>query len=59
MDRLMTTDEVAQYLRVPVSTVHRWRSLGEAPKAARVGKHLRWRRADIDAWLEAQSQPVG
>ncbi len=55
----MTTDEVAQYLRVPVSTVHRWRSLGEAPKAARVGKHLRWRRADIDAWLEAQSQPVG
>ncbi len=57
-DQLLTTDQVAQYLQVPVATLHQWRYRGEGPKAAKVGRHLRWRRADVDAWLEQQSQPA-
>lgn len=51
-DPLMTTEEVAEYLRVPVTTVHYWRHLDTAPRAMKVGKHLRFRRADVDAWLD-------
>jgi excisionase family DNA binding protein len=52
---LMTTAEVAAYLRVPVATIHQWRYRSEGPRAAKVGRHLRFRKADVDAWLEQQS----
>ncbi len=52
---LMSTEEVAAYLRVPVTAIYAWRTKHVGPKAARVGRHLRWRRADVDAWLEEQS----
>ncbi len=57
-DQLLTTSQVAAYLQVPVATLHQWRYRGEGPKAAKVGRHLRWRKADVDAWLEQQSQPA-
>ncbi len=57
-EQLLTTAQLAAYLQVPVATIHQWRYRGEGPRGAKVGKHLRWRRADVDAWLEAQSQPV-
>ncbi len=55
-DQLLTTSQVAAYLQVPVATIHQWRYRGEGPKAAKVGRHLRFRRVDLDAWLEQQSQ---
>lgn len=54
-DRLWTPQEVAAYLSVPVRTLYAWRCRGEGPPGRRVGKHLRYRRADVDAWLERQS----
>jgi excisionase family DNA binding protein len=50
--RLLTTPEVAQYLGIPVATLYQWRTRGIAPRAVRVGKHLRFRRADVEAWVE-------
>lgn len=35
-DKLMTVDEVAEYLRVKASTVHKWAKDGKVP-AAKVG----------------------
>ena len=49
---LMTTEELAAYLRVPRATIYSWRHLETAPRAMKVGKHLRWRRSDVDAWLD-------
>lgn len=51
----MTIDEVSDYLRVPVATLYRWRHHQEGPKAARIGRHLRYRRSDVEAWIEAQT----
>jgi excisionase family DNA binding protein len=51
----MTTEQVAEYLQVPVNTIYKWRVLGSGPRAARVGRHLRWRRADVDQWFEEQT----
>ncbi|WP_431881548.1 helix-turn-helix transcriptional regulator [Micromonospora chalcea] len=49
---LATTEEVAAYLNVTVQALHDLRHKGRAPKAAKVGRSLRWRWSDIDAWLE-------
>lgn len=52
--------EVAAYLGVPVQTLYTWRTKGMGPRGMRVGKHLRYRWSDVDAWLERQAdQPVG
>ena len=50
--RLLSTHEVAGFLGVPVTTLYCWRYKGTGPKAYRVGKHLRYRLADILDWLE-------
>lgn len=54
-DHLMTTGEVAAYLTVPVNTIYQWRTRGVGPRAARVGRHLRWRKADVDRWVDQQT----
>lgn len=51
--RLLSTDEVARLLVVPVTTLYTWRYKGTGPKAYRVGKHLRYRLVDVLTWLEA------
>ena len=48
----MTPREVADYLRVELQTLHYWRHERRGPRTMRVGKLLRYRRSDVDAWLE-------
>lgn len=45
---------LADYLGVPLATVYQWNSRGTGPKRIRIGKHVRYRRADVDAWCEEQ-----
>ena len=56
-DQLMTLEEVADYLQVPVKTLYDWRHKGVGPSGMRVGRYVRYRRADIDAWLETCRDP--
>lgn len=51
----MTTDELSEFLRIPRATLYRWRQDGSGPKAVRVGKHLRYRRSAVEAWLNRQA----
>jgi predicted DNA-binding transcriptional regulator AlpA len=53
-DRTWTTGEVATFLGVPVATLYQWRYLGTGPKAARIGRHLRYLPADVLAWFRDQ-----
>jgi excisionase family DNA binding protein len=52
---LWTVREVAQFLRVPISTLYQWRYFGSGPSAYRVGKHLRYNPADVWAWLNNEA----
>lgn len=52
----MTTDELAAHLKVPVPTVRAWRHNGSGPKGVRLGRHVRYRRATVDAWIAANEQ---
>jgi excisionase family DNA binding protein len=51
----MTTREVLRYLRVTPRTVYRLIREGDLP-AVRMGGRWRFRRDDIEAWLERQRQ---
>ena len=55
MERLMTPGELSDYLGIPVASLRKWRVRGDGPTGIRVGKHLRYRRADVDAWLDAKA----
>jgi excisionase family DNA binding protein len=57
-ESLMSLEDVAGYLGVPVRTVYSWRSIGKGPRGFRVGKYVRYKAADIDAWLERQADPA-
>lgn len=55
LERLLTTEEVADWLQVSVDTVKWWRARKRGPRSIAVGKHRRYRRADVEAWLNAQA----
>jgi len=50
-ERLFSAEEVAGYLGVPVKTLFQWRYKGVGPRGLRVGRHLRYRAEDVEAWL--------
>jgi excisionase family DNA binding protein len=51
-DRLLGPDELAAFLGVPLRTIYRWRSRREGPRGYRVGRHVRYRLAEVERWLE-------
>jgi excisionase family DNA binding protein len=52
-EAFLTTEEVLEYLQVNLRTVYRLIKAGKIP-AVRVGRQWRFRKRDIDAWLESQ-----
>jgi excisionase family DNA binding protein len=52
-DVFLTTEEVLEYLHVNLRTVYRLIKAGKIP-AVRVGRQWRFRKRDIDAWLDTQ-----
>jgi len=52
----LTTEEVLEYLQVNLRTVYRLIKAGKIP-AVRVGRQWRFRKEDIDAWLNSQRFP--
>jgi excisionase family DNA binding protein len=56
VDELLTEAELAQLLKVSVGTIRRWRAEGSGPPSLRLGRGVRYRRVDVDAWLERQAE---
>jgi excisionase family DNA binding protein len=55
MDEILTLPEVAQLLKVAEKTVYTMAQKGELP-AFKVGGQWRFRRADLDAWIDAKTR---
>jgi excisionase family DNA binding protein len=49
----MNTREAASYLRLGKPTVERFRMTGQGPIYLKLGGAIRYRRCDLDAWLES------
>lgn len=52
-DSFLTTEEVLEYLQVNLRTVYRLIKARSIP-AVRVGRQWRFRKRDLDAWLDSQ-----
>ena len=51
---LWTIDEVAAYLGIPKQTIYRWRAAGTGPPSHRIGRHVRYRRDEVERWVRRQ-----
>ena len=50
VDALLTIEEVAELLRMPVATVRYWRVLGTGPRGFILGRRLRYFHQDVLDW---------
>lgn len=55
-DELLTTHQLAEYLGITTRTLERWRATRVGPAWVYAGRKVRYRRQDVDKWLESQRQ---
>lgn len=53
-ERHLTPEDLAERFGVPVKTVYDWNSKGTGPRYMKIGRHARYRPADVRAWEIAQ-----
>jgi len=51
IEPVLTLSELAAHLSVTVQTLYDLRSKGRGPRGFRVGRELRFRHSEVDAWL--------
>ncbi len=56
---LLTEAQVSDYLSVALATIRKWRQLKKGPPAIKLGAAVRYRRADVDAWLDSRPEIGG
>jgi len=59
IERLLTINDLSEMLGIPVDTLYGWRHRGQGPQGYRVGRHVRYRRASVEAWLDSRLDPRG
>lgn len=52
----MTLDEVATEFKISPATLRYWRHQGTGPKSFKLGRRVRYRRADVEQWIQEQYQ---
>lgn len=50
----LTAQEAANFLRVSIPTLERWRTLGAGPPFVRCGRRILYRVQDLEDWLASQ-----
>lgn len=52
LDPLLSIEDLADYLGVPVATIYDWRVDGKGPCGVRVGRHVKFAQSDVRAWVQ-------
>lgn len=52
----LSLSEAADYLGLADHTLYIWRSKGLGPVAIKIGGRVRYRQADLDAWIAEQAE---
>lgn len=53
---MLTTQEAAQYLGLAPATLNKWRVYKTGPRFFKLGRAVRYRRDDLDAYLASHTQ---
>jgi excisionase family DNA binding protein len=56
LDPLLSIEDLADYLGVPVTTIYDWRVDGKGPCGVRVGRHVKFTVSDVLAWIATQRE---
>lgn len=56
MKRLLTVNDLADFLGVPITTLYQWRTRKYGPKGKRVGRYVRYQEKDVLAWLDTMDE---
>jgi predicted DNA-binding transcriptional regulator AlpA len=51
---LLSAQDLADFLDLPIATIYAWRCRRQGPPGFRIGRHLRYRRSDIEQWINHQ-----
>ncbi|MBB5747932.1 AlpA family transcriptional regulator [Micrococcus sp. TA1] len=54
--RLYTGPQLAEYLGTTAGTLAYWRYMGRGPKFIKLGRSVRYRESDVNAWLDSQAR---
>ncbi len=54
----LSPQELADWLGVPVKSVYRWNQHNTGPRPTRIGKHVRYSRQAIAAWVAEQGEAL-
>lgn len=54
-ERLLTRDEVTEVFAIPKRFLEVSAMRGDGPTMVKVGRLVRYRRADIEAWIDART----
>ncbi|WP_210479604.1 AlpA family transcriptional regulator [Naasia sp. SYSU D00948] len=57
LEKMLSTRELAEYLGVAPQAIYDLRCDGRGPRAVHVGRELRYRVSEIEAWIERMSEP--
>lgn len=53
-DALWGIEELAAYIGKSVRAIYSLRHRGDCPPAILIGKTIKWRRSDVEAWIESK-----
>ena len=53
---VLNTKDAASYVGSTERTLACWRSLGRGPRFVKMGRFVRYRIADLDAWLDEHTR---
>lgn len=56
LPELATRRQVAEFLQTSVPTLARWAGEGSGPRFIKLGSSVRYRRADVLAWIEQMAE---
>lgn len=55
-DVLLDTEQVAALLQLRPNTLAQWRVKGAGPRFVNVGRRIRYRQADVAAWIDERTK---
>ena len=50
---MLTEKQVAEHLNMSVSLLRKWRLFRKGPKFAKIGRAVRYKRGDLEVWMDS------
>jgi predicted DNA-binding transcriptional regulator AlpA len=53
MQKLWSTQELADFLGLPIQTIYQWRKRNYGPTGRKMGRHIRYRPSEVERWISS------